>query len=84
MKQETQEKKITAKLIDGTVIRGVVNLNSDTAPMDRVSDLMIKGTNPFIVIYGTTVGVKKNQVFIVNKHHIVWASPVEEEGDYQP
>lgn len=83
VKQETHEKKITVKLVDGTVIRGSVNLNSDTSPMDRISDLLIKGTNPFIVVYGTTVGGKKDQVFIVNKHHILWASPAEDEGHFQ-
>lgn len=83
VRQETLERKITIKLVDGTVIRGTVNLNCDHSPMDRVSDLLIKGSNPFIVIYGTTVGGKHNQVYVVNKRHILWASPTEDEGNFQ-
>jgi len=82
IKLETNARKITLKLVDGTVIRGKVNLNSDTIPMDRISDLLIKGLHPFIVVYGTTVGGKKDQVFVVNKHHILWASPAEDEGSF--
>ncbi|MDH5525173.1 MAG: hypothetical protein OEY01_14450 [Desulfobulbaceae bacterium] len=83
VKQETLERKVNIKLVDGTIIRGSVNLNSDHRPMDRVSDLLIKGTNPFIVIYGTTVGGKHNQVYVINKQHIIWASPSEDEGNFQ-
>ncbi len=83
MKQEKNERKIALKLIDGTVIRGTVNLNSDSIPLDRISDLLIRGTNPFIVIYGSTVGGKHDQVYVVNKQHILWASPADEEGNFQ-
>jgi hypothetical protein len=82
IKHETADRKVTLKLIDGTMIRGTVNLNSDHLPMDRISDLMIKGSNPFLVVYGTTVGGKHDQVYIINKRHIMWASPDEEEGDF--
>ncbi|MGV1099136.1 hypothetical protein ACUUL3_06940 [Thiovibrio sp. JS02] len=82
IKLETMGKKITVKLVDGTIIRGLVNLNSDTMPVDRVSDLLTKGQYPFIVVYGTTVGGKKDQVFIINKTQILWAAPAEDEGNF--
>ncbi|EKD32624.1 MAG: hypothetical protein ACD_77C00034G0001 [uncultured bacterium] len=82
-KQVKIERKVVIKLIDGTIIRGLVNLNSDTVPLDRISDLFIKGEKPFIVIYGSTVGGKHDQVFVVNKGLIMWASPTADEGDWQ-
>ncbi len=82
VKLETMGKKVTVKLVDGTIIRGLVNLNCDSVPVDRVSDLLSKGQHPFIVVYGTSVGGKKDQVFIINKSQILWASPAEDEGHF--
>lgn len=82
-KQVKDERKVVIKLVDGTIIRGLINLNSDNVPLDRVSDFFIKGENPFIVVYGSTVGGKHDQVFVVNKRHIMWATPTSDEGDWQ-
>jgi hypothetical protein len=69
-KQVKDERKVVIKLVDGTIIRGLINF-------------FIKGENPFIVVYGSTVGGKHDQVFVVNKHHIMWATPTSDEGDWQ-
>ena len=45
-----ENRLVVVKTIDGSLIRGNINLNSETLPMDRVSDLLIKGQTPPWVI----------------------------------
>ena len=60
------------------MIRGNINLNSESLPMDRVSDLLIKGQNKFLIMYNASIGEKKDAAIIINKAQIVW---VMEEGE---
>ena len=68
----TKNRCVVVKTTDGQVIRGKINLDSDIAPMDRVSDFMIKGQNKFLIMYEATVQGRKDAVIIVNKNQIVW------------
>ncbi len=70
--QETNSRCVLVKTTDGSIIRGRINLNAETAPMDRVSDLLIKGENQFLVMCEATVQGRKDAVIIINKNQIVW------------
>lgn len=65
--------EVSIKTLDGTVIKGKVNL----AYENRVSDLFTKTENPFIVVFDADfLGSPKKKVLVLNKQHIVWAEPV--------
>ena len=69
-----ENRLVVVKTIDGSVIRGNINLNSESIPMDRVSDLLIKGQNKFLIMYNATLGEKKDAAVIINKSQIVWVT----------
>lgn len=73
-------RSVVIKMIDGSVIRGQVNLYHEETQYNRISDLIARGSEPFLVVFGVTVEEKPDQVIIVNKRNILWAAP-EEEAD---
>jgi len=73
-----ENRLVVVKTIDGSLIRGNINLNSESLPMDRVSDLLIKGQNKFLIMYNATLGDRKDAAIIINKSQIVWV--MEEES----
>ena len=68
----TENRLVIVKTSDGSLIRGNINLNSETLPMDRVSDLLIKGQNKFLMIYNATIEDREDAAVIINKSQIVW------------
>lgn len=74
-----ENRLVLVKTIDGSLIRGNINLNSESLPMDRVSDLLIKGQNKFLIMYNATLGDRKDAAVIINKSQIVWVME-EQEG----
>ena len=68
----TENRLVTVKTTDGSIINGNINLNSETLPMDRVSDLLIKGQNKFLMMYNATIADRKDAAVIINKSQIVW------------
>jgi hypothetical protein len=75
---DTESRTVVVKTSDGSVIRGNINLNSESLPMDRVSDLLMKGQNKFLIMYNASVNDKKDVAVIINKSQIVWV--MEETG----
>ena len=71
-------KEVSLKLVDGSLLRGKVNLHHDEHMIDRVSELFTKIKDPFLVVFEATFEGKSSRVLIVNKSNIVWAAP---EGD---
>jgi hypothetical protein len=67
-----ENRLVIVKTIDGSLIRGNINLNSESLPMDRVSDLLIKGQNKFLIMYNASLGDRKDAAIIINKSQIVW------------
>jgi hypothetical protein len=67
-----ENRNVLVQTIDGSLIRGNINLNSESIPMDRVSDLLIKGQNKFLIMYNASLGDRKDAAVIVNKSQIVW------------
>ena len=70
-------KDITIQLVDGSTIKGKVNLYSDEHMIQRVSDIFTKIPDPFITVFDATVGNKKGRVVIINKNNVAWVSPEE-------
>ena len=68
----TENRLVTVKTTDGSIICGNINLNSESLPMDRVSDLLIKGQNRFLIMYNAKLGDRQDAAIIINKSQIVW------------
>jgi len=68
----TENRLVTVKTTDGSLICGNINLNSESLPMDRVSDLLIKGQNKFLIMYNATLDERRDAAIIINKSQIVW------------
>jgi hypothetical protein len=75
---DTESRAVVVKTSDGSVIRGYINLNSESLPMDRVSDLLMKGQNKFLIMYNASLNDKTDAAVIINKSQIVWV--MEEMG----
>lgn len=78
MKYSTENRCVLLKLTGGTVVKGNINFSAEAVVMDRVSDLLMKGENKFLVLYNATVPGYKDEEIIVNKLQIVWV--MEEKG----
>jgi hypothetical protein len=76
MVKQVQPVSINVKLktSDGLLLRGKINMDSDHCSMDRLSDLFIKGKNPFVALYDVEAQGDDN-VIIINKAHIIWITP---------
>jgi hypothetical protein len=68
----TENRLVTVKTTDGSIICGNINLNSESLPMDRVSDILIKGQNKFLIMYNATLDERRDAAIIINKSQIVW------------
>ncbi|MEW6658382.1 MAG: hypothetical protein AB1424_06955 [Thermodesulfobacteriota bacterium] len=66
---------VTLKLTDGSVLKGQVNLYYEEMELNRVSDLFTKDKDPFLVLFDVVMQGKTEQVYIINKQHIVWLTP---------
>ncbi|MFO7753642.1 MAG: hypothetical protein R6V41_11035 [Desulfobacteraceae bacterium] len=72
------------RLVDESQLVGRVNINRGGG-YDRVSDLLVSSEEPFLVMFSVTVYFKdiekpiKYKTFFVNKSHILWASPEEDQ-----
>ena len=73
--QNTEYRSITIKTTDGSTIHGKVNL----ANKQRVSDLFTKATTQFLIMVEVMSKESKGKVMFINKEHIVWAEPEEQE-----
>ena len=73
-----ENRLVVVKTIEGSIIRGNINLNSETLPMDRVSDLLIKGQNKFLIMYNASLGDRRDAAVIINKSQIVWVMEEDE------
>lgn len=68
-------REVSIKLVDGSLIKGNVNLHHDEHMIQRVSEIFTQINDPFLVIYGATFEGKTDRVLIINKRNIVWAAP---------
>ena len=73
-KAKVSESMVSIKTVDGSLLRGKVNLGDGK----RVSDIFTQSETPFIVLYDTVTQSAESKVLIVNKNHIVWVEPEEQ------
>lgn len=80
----TKDRLIRLKLVDGTVVSGQVNINREPG-YDRLSDMVVSYREPFLVLFSVTVTHKdhdapvKHKTLFINKNHILWAAPDEDQ-----
>ncbi|WP_457554226.1 DUF6812 domain-containing protein [Desulfobacula sp.] len=82
--QDVKPRIIRLKLVDGSQVNGQVNINRDLG-YDRLSDLMTNHQDPFLILYNVTAhpGNLDNPIryktLFINKAHILWAEPDEDQ-----
>jgi len=73
-----EARKVTIKMVDGSLVQGKVNIYHDEEVVQRVSDIFTKLSDPFIVVFDSTAEGKSGRVLILNKNNIAWVSPEDE------
>lgn len=82
--REIEIRIIRMKLVDGSEVNGQVNLNRDPQ-YDRLSDLVASEKEPFLVLFNVTIHQAdldnpiRHKTLFVNKSHIIWAVPDEDQ-----
>ncbi len=76
--KKLEARGVRIKLVDGSVIKGKINLHQDEALIQRVSEIFTKTTDPFVVVFDATFEGVSGRVAVVNKHNIIWVSPDED------
>jgi hypothetical protein len=71
-------RKVTIKMVDGSLVQGKVNVFHDEEVVQRVSDIFTKVSDPFIVVFDATAEGKSGRVLVINKCNIAWVSPEDE------
>jgi hypothetical protein len=71
-------RQVAIKLVDGSLIRGKVNIFQGEEVVQRVSDIFTKVTDPFVVVFDVTAEGKSGRVLIINKRNISWVSPEDD------
>ena len=71
-------RKVTIKMVDGSLVQGKVNVFHDEEVVQRVSDIFTKVSDPFIVVFDVTAEGKSGRVLIINKRNIAWVSPEDD------
>ena len=72
-----EPREVIVKLVDGSVIKGKINLYHDESCWLRVSDLLNKVSDQFVAVYEAATDDQATGVFLVNKMSILWVSPQE-------
>jgi hypothetical protein len=71
-------RRVSIKLVDGSLVQGKVNLLNDEAVVQRVSDIFTKLTDPFVVVFDATAEGTSGRVLILNKNNVAWVAPEDE------
>jgi ribosomal protein L27 len=72
-----EARRLTLKLIDGSVVTGMINLIQRGETEHRVSDIFVGREEPFVVIFQSDMGEMTNKTLVINKRHILWVMPEE-------
>jgi hypothetical protein len=75
----SEPRRLTLKLVDGSIVNGMINLIQRGETEHRVSDIFVAREEPFVVIFKATMGEDTNKVLVINKRHIIWVTPEDEE-----
>ena len=78
IRRKIDARKVTIKMVDGSLVQGKVNVYHDEEVVQRVSDIFTKVSDPFIVVFDATAEGKSGRVLIMNKRNIAWVSPEDD------
>ncbi len=73
--RKLEAREITIKLVDGSVVKGMINMHNDEQMIQRVSEIFTQVKDPFLVVFEATFEGKSGCVLVINKRNIIWASP---------
>lgn len=82
--KKIKDRIIRLKLVEGTLINGQININRENG-YNRLSDLVSSNQEPFLILFNatlydnTTENPVKHKTLFVNKNHILWAEPDEDQ-----
>lgn len=68
-------RKVTIKMVDGSLVQGKINVLKSGEGDQRVSDIFTKDSDPFIVVFDATAEGRSGRVLVINKRNITWVSP---------
>jgi len=68
-------RELTVKLVDGSVVKGKINLHHDEHMIQRVSEIFTQIKDPFLVVFDATFEGESGRVLVINKQNIIWALP---------
>jgi hypothetical protein len=71
-------RQVSIKMVDGSLVRGKVNILQGEEVIQRVSDIFTKVDDPFVVVFDVTAEGKSGRVLIINKRNIAWVSPEDD------
>ena len=77
-------RQVSIKMVDGSLVRGKVNIFQGEEVVQRVSDIFTKVSDPFIVVFDVTAEGKSGRVLIINKSNIAWVSPEDDPVQKEP
>ena len=77
-------RQVSIKMVDGSLVRGKVNIFQGEEVVQRVSDIFTKVSDPFIVVFDVTAEGKSGRVLIINKRNISWVSPEDDPVQKEP
>jgi hypothetical protein len=77
----TEPRRVTVKLVDGSIVTGMINLIQRGETEHRVSDIFVGREEPFVVIFRASMGETTDTLLVINKQHILWVRPEEGLGD---
>jgi hypothetical protein len=77
-------RKISIKMVDGSLIEGKVNIYHDEEVVQRVSDIFTQVRDPFVVVFDAIAEGESGRVMIINKSNISWVSPEAEPVHQDP
>jgi hypothetical protein len=73
--RQLEARELSIKLVDGSVVKGKINLHHDEHMIQRVSEIFTQIADPFLVVFDATFEGQGGRVLIINKQNIIWASP---------
>lgn len=73
--RQRESREVSIKLVDGSLVKGKVNLHHDEHMIQRVSEIFTQVKDPFLVVFDATFEGQSGRVLVINKQNIIWASP---------
>ncbi|MFP4071694.1 MAG: hypothetical protein ACLFTB_06560 [Desulfovibrionales bacterium] len=75
MPTAVKSSKLMMKLIDGTLLTGMTNIQDNS----RVSDALNAQDRQFVTLYDVSIEGNRGKVLFINRNSIIWSMPIEEE-----